>query len=669
MYTLTFKNQSLDPVAKAPIVIPVGTVNHTNTPLYLTGKGAGNYGTLAQDNLLLLLENFADTAEPTHPTIGMSWYDAANRLLKVCISTTPVAWKSLGGVQVTSVGSAPPTPAALGDLWYSQTGTMSGTLYVYTGLGRFPLAPTTNGGWEQIFPTVEVHGGRDEYDSLRELVEQLIGSPTGAYGSGAIGRSITNLADFASLDNDLRVKAFALGNDINVFQGVTGELSVTKQALSSTMFFHVDLDGTNPNEGYLSGSPSDTTSAGTIYLSRVPVSLPAGNLFSSLQVEDAYIMWDSNNALGTGRTYQVVNFDSTNNTWSYDNNSTYVSFTPDSSQYIVGTFSSFLTDTGSGEAGSIFPGDKNGFIWATAVPITSGGLVHIKVEPTSQDWDELLAAAKYALARLELPPSFVKAISSIPFVRDGLPAPTDLISLAANDVRSPSVARRSQRKLGIVTMVQNFAETVNALTTAISSRFSLKGINGPTGTNTAFGPTISIATHLSTSAIVASGNGDLQVNFNFADVSALSRWLYSGQGLQLSISHAGGATSADSNFRTFLATYGTWRLTADRVRFFDQSTNPVATDSPVLQGLWNASPTGTMLATKTATGVTMTITAYRTAAAQISVLVSFAAGGALGGTTTVTWSKIVDAEVYGVSSTPVYAEPIAYTTTDTTNPL
>lgn len=665
-YNLTFKNQAVDPINKQPITVPVGTVNSTSTPLYLTGKGAGNYGGLQQENLLALLENFADTVAPNAPTVGQLWYDSANLTLKVLVDSTPQTWKSLGGLQVTDIGFGPPSPAALGDLWFERTGPASGFLYVYTGIGRYPQTATTIGGWDQIYPQVETFAGRDEYDSMRELVEQIAGDSLGAYGSGAIGRSITNLTDFGALDNDLRIKYSAIGPDDNVLSSTTADLSFAKQALSSTMFFHSDEDGVGPNDAFISGATTDIVSAGTIFLNGAVVSMPAGTMASSQHYEDAFIMWDSANALGTGRLYQAARFDEITKQFFYDDNLNWVQFTPSAGQRFVGTTSTFHTDDNS-----IFPGDKNGFMWATAVPILGIKISSLKVEPNSQDWDALLACAKYALARLEVPSQFVSAISPSPFVLDGRQAPTSLTSLSANDIRYPSAARRSGRKVGAVTQVQNFSETVNALQTAIAARFSLRGINGASGTNPTFNSTTTITNHMSSSAVVASGVGDIRVQFRFANPSEMARWLSSGQGLQLEVTHVGGATAGDTQFRALLAQFGTWRLTADKTRFFGQSLPLTASAATVNTGLWNANVAGFTIASQTVGAASMTVTAYRffPIGGKFDLLVSFNAGAALAGTTTVAFKRISDIETYLPGSTNVYPSPLAFGGGDITNTL
>ena len=47
-----------------------GTVDTINTDLILVGRNYSNYGQVMSDNLVRLLENFSDNAEPVNPLIG-----------------------------------------------------------------------------------------------------------------------------------------------------------------------------------------------------------------------------------------------------------------------------------------------------------------------------------------------------------------------------------------------------------------------------------------------------------------------------------------------------------------------------------------------------------------------------------------------------------------------
>ncbi len=683
-YNLQFTDQSVDPIAKAPIVVPVGTTNTTSTPLALTGKGAANYGGLQQQNLLHLLENFADSVEPANPTVGQLWYDATAKIIKVLIATSPSAtWKSLGGVQVTATGGTPPASPALGDLWYESTGSGSGFMYVYTGLGRYPTSPTAIGGWDQVHPAPETYAGRAEYDRVRELLSRLIGNAVSTYGSGAIGRSITNLTDFAALDNDFRAKYKALlPLDSNVLyspaSGVDQDREITKQAENTTFFYF--NDSATPADGYLSGpvaDPAIAQTAGTISIGGIATALPGGLLRHQGLLADAFIMYDQLNILspavvpdpGAYGPYFVVR-QGAGATWEYDTGTTWASFTPAAQQYIIGTITTPIA-----ENNSIYPNDSAAFVWASAVPIVGTKIEHLLVEPNSNDWDTLLAAAKYSLNRLELPIGYERFISDLPFVSDGRKVDSSLIGLdSASDVRYPSAARRASRKISAVGASQGFSETVNALNTAVSQRFSLKGINGATGTNTAFAATTSITPWcVVPKTMPSSGFHTCGVSFKFASMDELNRFLGSGGGIQISTTHPDGSTQADNEFRLLLASVGTVRLTADKSRVFGQSLPLTLTRPTANVGLWNAVPFATQLLSLTQSGssVTQTFNVYRTSNTELRIYVSYStdSGTNFDGTTSISFSVISDNETFLPGPVDVYPKPIAFTSGDIVDTL
>lgn len=68
-------------------VIADGSAN-TSTDLTLIGKNYLNYGTALNENLIRLLESFANTTAPTKPIRGQLWYDTANSDLKIYNGTS-----------------------------------------------------------------------------------------------------------------------------------------------------------------------------------------------------------------------------------------------------------------------------------------------------------------------------------------------------------------------------------------------------------------------------------------------------------------------------------------------------------------------------------------------------------------------------------------------------
>ena len=59
-------------------VIEDGTIDTTSTDLQLVGRGVTDYGTAENENLVWLLENFADDTPPLTPLVGQIWYNTGD---------------------------------------------------------------------------------------------------------------------------------------------------------------------------------------------------------------------------------------------------------------------------------------------------------------------------------------------------------------------------------------------------------------------------------------------------------------------------------------------------------------------------------------------------------------------------------------------------------------
>ena len=127
-----------------------GQIDQTTTDLTLIGKNAASYGTYFNENLVHLLENFANSASPSNPIVGQLWFDTSQGRLKVYDGNL---FRVSGGAIVSRTI---PAQIATGDLWidsknqqlYFNDGTanvLAGPIYTQTqGLSGFQTGVVTD---------------------------------------------------------------------------------------------------------------------------------------------------------------------------------------------------------------------------------------------------------------------------------------------------------------------------------------------------------------------------------------------------------------------------------------------------------------------------------------------------------------------------------------------
>lgn len=112
-----------------------GTLNLT-TDLKLVGRNYAGYGQIVNENLIKLLENFANKSAPTKPLTGQLWYDTAQKKLKIYDGQT------FNNVLLSKYGNETPSNLAEGDFWFDSG---NGQLYVKYN-GRLILIGPSSGG-------------------------------------------------------------------------------------------------------------------------------------------------------------------------------------------------------------------------------------------------------------------------------------------------------------------------------------------------------------------------------------------------------------------------------------------------------------------------------------------------------------------------------------------
>ena len=71
------------PSLKSSFTVPIGTIETGQSSLKISGRGSIDWGRDVQQNILLVLENFASPTSPANPTIGQLWFNTTSNTMKV----------------------------------------------------------------------------------------------------------------------------------------------------------------------------------------------------------------------------------------------------------------------------------------------------------------------------------------------------------------------------------------------------------------------------------------------------------------------------------------------------------------------------------------------------------------------------------------------------------
>ena len=112
-----------------------GSINTSSTPLTFVGRNYAGYGEILNQNIVKMLENFANTSSPATPMTGQLWYDTANQVLTVYNGTKFKSLTTFGG------GSITPSNSVYGDLWFNDSEQI---LYFYNGNTFLPIGPANS---------------------------------------------------------------------------------------------------------------------------------------------------------------------------------------------------------------------------------------------------------------------------------------------------------------------------------------------------------------------------------------------------------------------------------------------------------------------------------------------------------------------------------------------
>lgn len=102
------------------VSIPDRSINTTATSIKLPARDYPRYGEPVVENLVWMLQNFANTTPPLNPINGQIWYDTTNKSIMVYDKpgVDPGTWRGTGK---TVYGSTTPTSPENGQLFYDSS--------------------------------------------------------------------------------------------------------------------------------------------------------------------------------------------------------------------------------------------------------------------------------------------------------------------------------------------------------------------------------------------------------------------------------------------------------------------------------------------------------------------------------------------------------------------
>ncbi len=696
MYNLFWRSPALPFTQKqVAINVPPGTIVSNAASIRLTGKGMTNYGKIQQENLLRLLENFAGPTEPEYPTVGQLWYDTSISVLKICVSTAPdpIVWEQLNAYQVSEVE---PSNPSLGDIWFKVTGPHSGILYVYDGIGRFPEKTwnaVTEGYYQQ--PTSPTLGAKvnvaafsqaegDTPGRFHLFAKDTSGNFTNAQGSVLVAGQPYFIANDVTYTAGVKAqKGYIMLEtaDLNVINATfTNDLGV---GLERRIYFVVPTeDGTWL---YDNGTTlKKFTPTASQFIVGIMETSAAGSTISSVAV------WS--NAVAISRYVRfVASAHPKGKCGGWQQIWPAVDYIGARDEYdaIYGKLMKLIGDPiasdGSGAINKFIDYLPNLEVLDASLQTiilaspdanifepSANDISTLKVLPTSQDWDLLLAACRYAINRLEMAPDAVSDVPAFGFVQDGLPLHPTILNSNPSDQKYLSsyvYSRRTNKKMGMMSCFVSFQELMNILDYANRTKHVLKGTYEASGSSQYASGVIN-NTHA-----VFNGNGPnltgtktLDITLPFSNTHDLESFLNSGGCfmVEASAEETSGTPSntADLSLQNLLAVRGKLKVNGSSSLVFNYGSNTAMSANAIATGFDTIqNGASTTVHTSTVAPISMSWSIGKTTnGAGLRVILSITTSTALTNQITVRASYIMDDVKYVVDNVlyNVYAKPLPF---------
>ena len=252
-----------------------GTIDNTTTSLTLVGKNYPGYGTFLNQNVVRIVENFANGSAPTGPLPGQLWWDTSTKLMKINTATTKGAasqvFKPLA--TMSSSATAPNNPVT-GEQWWDtanlQLKVYNGTSWTTVG----PAATSATGNSGAIPDTIVSTSPSATYVVLKMYVDNILVALYSKESSFT-----TAVTGFATVNPGLNLSSDVANNGFQGNATAALNLIVSGSTVAASSFLRNDQSGTingslsvTNDTGIKAGAASDfeaTISSGDVTLRNV----------------------------------------------------------------------------------------------------------------------------------------------------------------------------------------------------------------------------------------------------------------------------------------------------------------------------------------------------------------------------------------------------------------
>jgi len=256
-----------------------GTVDNT-VGLTLVGKNYSGYGEILNENLVKLMENFANSAQPTNPQAGQIWWDTTNGLLKVWNGS---AMKVISGA--TASGSTP-TAVTTGDIWWDTT---NNQLKVWNGSTFTTVGPSFTAGTGTSGAIVD--SVTDNLGSSHVVVKLYVNqSIVGMISKDSSFTPQSSISGFATINPGIQLSTAISGA---TFKGDATNAQLLDN-LDSTQFMRSDAAATNNTSIAITNNTGLTVGAN----SDLKLSVTGTDGFIANQTSDGDINFRVNKSVG-----------------------------------------------------------------------------------------------------------------------------------------------------------------------------------------------------------------------------------------------------------------------------------------------------------------------------------------------------------------------------------